>query len=456
MKNWKKVALTISSYAAVAALAVGGTFAYLSDEESKVNTLTNGDAVDIVINEYQRNDDGSALEEFEQGKVLYPIVGSAQESDTNPMDTWGMPQAENYVDKIVTVKNTGKTDAYVRVFVAIPTALLGDSIEEDSDDVLHWNFGNRVDLDGGYTKAQGDNWKQTWGWAYGDTAADPEFAATVDEQEYIVTTFYYKNALSPEEATTAVMAGLYLDKNVDYDNGVYMRGNDVIEYPLDEGVVVPIFADAVEATGAEGETYKTAFAERDAVEVFKNWADKATGSVVAAPAANAVRPTAYVPAAEGETIESLVVVDDSDADTNLRALYNGESKADYVTGDLIIKNSYLDGTYAMNAYAVNGSGAELIVSNTDLRGWVSYTGFASASFTNCTFDENSNPGIYKTIRPYDTTVITNCDFAEGYEFLYDKLGEGDTVTFVNCTIGGVAITDAAQVSAEGNSAVIIK
>ena len=50
--------------------------------------------------------------------------------------------------------------------------------------------------------------------------------------------------------------------------------------------------------------------------------------------------------------------------------------------------------------------------------------------------------------------FTNCDFADGYEFLWDKLGTGDTVTFVNCTIGGVAITEASQV--DGTAAVTVK
>lgn len=288
MKNLKKKALMAASYVAVAALAVGGTFAHFTDdEESKMNTFTNGEAVDIVINEYQRNDDGTALEEFEQGKALYPIVGGAQESTedgkTN-MDKYGMPSADaakNYVDKIVTVENTGQADAYVRVFVAIPTALLGESIEDDSDDVLHWNWGNRVDIYGNYSKA--DYKLANWGWAWqneDETLIDPEFTAMIDDQEYIVSTFYYTKALKPESITTAVMGGLYLDKDVDYDNGVYIKGNSVINYDLSKGVTVPIFADAVEATGAEGETYKTAFESRPAVDVFETWAENVEAPVL--------------------------------------------------------------------------------------------------------------------------------------------------------------------------------
>lgn len=440
--SMKKKALAVASYVMVAAMAVGGTVAFLYDAESEMNTLTVGDAVDIAINEYQRNEDGSALEDFDQGKELYPIVGSAQ----GKKDKWGMPEAENYGDKIVTVKNTGDADAYIRVYVAKPLALSNlakDGDANTSDDPLHMNLGNRVNLEGEYDAAYGDAWKTNWGWDYNVEI----FEATIKGEKYEVSTYYLRNPLKAGEESTAVIAGVYLDSTVDYDDGVYTMVVDgkiyTIDYDLSKGVSIPVYAEAS----------STAFVKNDgsAQNTFQTWADKVTGSVVAAPESGAVRPAAYVPDVAGEVIESLNVIDNSPADVNLRAIYNDSAP---VKGDLVINNSYLDGTYAMNAYAVEGSGANLIVNNTDLLGWVSYTGFASANFTNCTFSENTNAETYKTIRPYDTTVFTNCDFEEGYTFLWDKLGAEDTVTFVNCTIGGAPITDATQV--EGTAAVTVK
>lgn len=433
--SMKKKALAAASYVMVAALAIGGTVAYLQDQESAMNVLTVGDAVDIAINEYQRNDDASALEDFEQGKALYPIVGSAQ----GEKDNFGMPVAKNYGDKIVTIENTGDADAYVRVYVAKPLALsdlADDGDDNTSDDALHMNLGNRVDLEGDYDSAYGDDWKNNWGWDYNVDV----FEAEIKGEKYEVCTFVTKEKLPAHTESTAVIAGVYLDASIDYDDGVYTMGNYVIDYDLSKGVTIPVFAQAATELDALG----------DATEVFENWAGTVTGGVVAKPEAGAVRPAAYVPA-NGEVIDGLTVVDESEEGDNLRALYNPSS---YVSEDMVIKNSYLDGTYAMNVYAVDGSGAKLVVSDTTLKGWVSYTGFASASFTSCTFDENSNAEVYKTIRPYDTTVFTNCDFAEGYKFLWDKLGTGDTVTFVNCTIGGVAITEASQV--DGTAAVTVK
>lgn len=443
--SMKKKALAAASYVMVAALAIGGTVAYLQDQESAMNVLTVGDAVDIAINEYQRNDDASALEDFEQGKALYPIVGSAQATaNSDNMDKWGMPKAKNYGDKIVTIENTGDADAYVRVYIAKPLALSDlakDGSKNTSDDALHMNLGNRVNTAGEYTDAYGDAWPTDWGWDYNVDV----FEAEIKGEKYEVCTFVTKEKLPAHTESTAVIAGVYLDSSIDYDDGVYTMGNYVIDYDLSKGVTIPVFAEAVSEKDAFG----------GAVETFKKWADTVTGGVVAQPANKAVRPTAYLPDPAGEAINGLVVVDDSDDETNLRALYNGEKKSDYMTKDLTISDSYLEGTYAMNAYAVDGSGAKLVVSDTTLKGWVSYTGFASASFTSCTFDKNSNAEVQKTIRPYDTTVFTNCDFAADYVFLWDKLGADDTVTFVNCTIGGVAITEASQVNGT-DAAVTVK
>lgn len=435
MKTLTKVALSALSLASVAAISVAGTFAYLKDAESKMNVLTVGEAVDIAINEYQRNDNATALEDFEQGKKLYPIVGSAQADATSSnMDKWGMPTAENYGDKIVTIENTGDADAKIRVFIAKPLALAdlaGDGSGNTSDDPLHMNFGNRVDLSGNYTDAKGDAWPSTWGWEYNVEI----FNAEIDGEMYEVAT-YYLDSLAAGAESTAVMAGVYLDSSVDYDDGVYtmtVGGKTYnINYDLSQGVTIPVYAEAV-AVGQE-------FAA-DAETTFKNWAKNVTGSVVAAPESGAVRPAGYAPATEGETIEGLVVVDESDDSTNLRALYkNG------LTGDVTVSNSYLDGTYAMNlTVAATTTDAVLTVNDTELLGWVSYSGFASASFTNCTFDQNTNPEIFKTVRPYDETVFTNCDFAEGYEFWLDKL-DGAKITLVNCTLNGVAITDASQLN----------
>ena len=114
-----------------------------------------------------------------------------------------------------------------------------------------------------------------------------------------------------------------------------------------------------------------------------------------------------------------------------------------MSGDLTITNSYLDGTYAMNV--IGDDTGVLTVLNTALRGWVSYDGFKSATFTDVTFGANTNPEIYNVIRPYSTITFTNCDF-DGTEFWLDKVPADEKVTFVNCTMNGEVIDDVTDLS----------
>lgn len=145
----KKKILTTLSVVLVLGLAALGILAYLQSEDSDVNVMTLGN-VDIEQHEYQRveNADGTyktdtidgqnsyVLEDFEQAKPLLPIVGDPSLSGDDPgyagwdsttvrmsqVDSYGGMQVfagKNAQDKFVTVKNTGKSDAYVRTLVAI-------------------------------------------------------------------------------------------------------------------------------------------------------------------------------------------------------------------------------------------------------------------------------------------------------------------------------------------------
>ena len=106
----KKKLIAISLVVAMLAVAiVGGSLAYFTDTDEATNTFTAG-GVKIALIEQQRNADSSALVPFENNKNLMPIVGSAQ-GEQETVDGVKLPTAENYVDKIRTIKNTGKSDA---------------------------------------------------------------------------------------------------------------------------------------------------------------------------------------------------------------------------------------------------------------------------------------------------------------------------------------------------------
>lgn len=426
MKKFKKTLLMALSFALVAVVSVASTLAYLSAQDNAASVFTAGQ-VDIELIEQQRNADRTALEDFKQGKELLPIVGSAQ----GEKDKFGLPTAANYVDKIVTVKNTGRNDAWVRVLVGFPVAL---DHADASKMPLHWNIGTYFDAEGNYN---GDGVEAPYNW----NVDILDYVVEVNGINYNVYSFTYKTTLANGETTPdPAIVGLYLDSRVNYDADLnaytidYGNGPEVITN-FDGNVVMPVVAQAVQAGGfATGEdAFEAAFPVN--AENVKTWLDGNTVEI-AKPEANAVRPAGYVVTGENAVVDGLTVIDGSDANTNLRAIYNGEKASDYVKGNLTIKNSYLDGTYAMNVYG--DKTGDLVVIDTALRGWVSYSGFKTATFTNCTFGQNTNPEYYNTIRPYSTITFVNCDF-DGTAFWFDMLPADATVTFENCTMNGNVI-----------------
>lgn len=147
--------------------------------------------------EEQRDDSGEALEEFEDNKVLMPIVGSAQGEKEN-IGGYNLPTAANWVDKIVTVDNEGTQDAYVRVLFAFPTKM--DDTQSAAEMMLHWNY------DGAETAG-------TW------TREDCGVQVTLGGETYNVYNYTYEPILTMKGtagATTAspAITGLYIDSRV--------------------------------------------------------------------------------------------------------------------------------------------------------------------------------------------------------------------------------------------------
>ena len=165
----KKKVLTVCLVAVIAIMAVAGaSLAYLTDTDAEDNVFTVGN-VTIDLIEQERGENG--LQDFTQNKKLLPIVGSAQ----GDKDQYGQPIAKNYVDKMVTIQNTGSEDAYIRAYFAIPSAL-DDGYEtfNASMNVLHFNFGNKVVDNEVYTTYGVEwNWTTESGkWNYFETTID--------------------------------------------------------------------------------------------------------------------------------------------------------------------------------------------------------------------------------------------------------------------------------------------
>lgn len=450
MKKFTKIALSALSLASVAAISIAGTVAYLTNTDADINVMTLGN-VKIEQHEYERvtNADGSfktetideqksyVLQDFTQGKALLPTTDPTNhgagpwDSTTvrmSQVDSYGGMQVfsnKNAQDKFVTVENTGKTDAYVRTLVAVECGT-GDA------DLIGTSYHNTWTKNEIGTIAVGGVNYYLIEYVYA--------GAKLSDGSYR----HAKGVLPAGDTTYPNLSQIYIDSAATNEDMVALDGNG--NGTLD----VLVFSQAVQADGFDNADAALVAAFGDITTTNHPWL---SGSGIDNEAETVGEIlSGYVPAGEDVVIDNLIVNDQSDEATNLRALYNGASAR--IKGDLTITNSYLDGTYAMNVYG-DGTGA-LIVENTALRGWTSYDGFTSASFTDCNFDINSNAECYKSIRPYSEIVLTNCDFAAGYEFRLDKMPAGASITFDNCTIGGVALTNASQLNVvlEGGTVVI--
>ena len=236
----KKRRVTIALVVALVAIAAVGTLAYFTDTDEATNTFAVGN-VEIKLIEQQRGENG--LVPFEQNKKLYPIVGSAQ----GEKDKYGMPIAKNYVDKMVTIENTGSEKAYIRAYFAIPSAL-DDGYETFNAgmNVLHFNFGNKV-VNGAISSTEGVEWIWTHGskWNYFETTLS-------DGIKYNVYYADYYQAVDAGATTEQLVQGVYLDKSFDMKDGKpYAFGK---EFAVDAGwnwnsVSCPVFAVACQAEG---------------------------------------------------------------------------------------------------------------------------------------------------------------------------------------------------------------
>lgn len=103
------------------------------------------------------------------------------------------------------------------------------------------------------------------------------------------------------------------------------------------------------------------------------------------------------------------------------------------TEKVVLENVIIDGT----TYTIScdqGSGAGLEATNCTFNGWTSYAAtIGNVKFTDCSFGEGNG---YAYCRPYAPTEFVGCDFEAGFH-----MDARAVVTFKNCTIGGVALTN---------------
>ena len=253
MKKIKKAISICFVLFLLVSATVAGTLAYENVSPAEWATQTDR-TISVKLVQEQRAYDSNGivcgLVPFEDEKVLVPLVGSAQ-YDGHNFDKYGLPMADGYVDQIVRVRNDGDASAYVRVSVAIPSAL--DDSNTAGNNALHWNLGNRFMENGSFSK---DNQYNT---AFQQISWEFVGQANINDIEHNVYTFTYKDILGGKQTTNAAaFVGFYLDRDVEIVNG-HIILDDVDTGFTNDSVKIHVKAQAVQSYGFENaaEAFKT-------------------------------------------------------------------------------------------------------------------------------------------------------------------------------------------------------
>ena len=255
----KKKIISLCLVVALGATAViGGTLAYFTDTDKATNTFTSGN---VKIEQYEKDRNG---DDFDQGQKLMPIVDDAKDPN-------GYHTGANYIDKIVTVKNTGTEDAYIRTYLAFPAALDdGPTTFDAGKNILHWNgasandtfgaanWGGDIENDWYFGTSTKTDWpgaanagETNKGWNF--------FQTTVGGVMYNVYVATHGSIVEAGKTTAPNLFGLYLDKDIDFNGEKYVdQDGKVIDFDLTNTQVL-VVSEAVQAEGFDTTNADVAF-----------------------------------------------------------------------------------------------------------------------------------------------------------------------------------------------------
>ena len=468
----KKILMMVLSLVLVAALSIGGTVAYLQDDDSDVNVMTLGN-VKIEQHEYERvvdangnyttdtidNQSSYVLKDFTQGKPLLPAtdpsnhgagtwdnttVRMSQVGSYGGMQVFVNPNAQ---DKFVTVENTGKTDAYVRTLVAVECGSTDGSLVGTS---YHGTWTKNVI---GVISVDGNNYYLIEYVYAGGKLSDGSWR--------------HENGILPAGDTSyPSLAQVYIESvatNEDMEK-IDGNGNGTLDIlVLSQAVQTAGFADAETALNAgfgdittTNHPWKDTVLASDAdgmIEALENGKDVVlTDDVKIDPAgmSNAYGTTG-INVKNGQTIDgggntldikgaggtwdsgintTGGLIKDLTVTGSFRGIFINHNSSH--SEPVVLENVIIDGT----TYTIScdqGMNQTLTATNSTFNGWTSFAAtLGEATFTDCSFGEGNG---YAYCRPYAPTEFVGCEFETGY-----TVDPRAAVTFENCTLNGVAIT----------------
>jgi len=330
-KIWKKLLAVALTASISAGAAVAGTVAYLQDEDSDVNVMTLGNVyIDQIEQEWDATE--TALQPFTQAKPLYPAVGTlGWENNTVDGGAYRRFSMENAVDKYVSVKNTGKSDAYVRTIIALEMgSLTVTELAEAISLSVNKKDGDEFDFPG------------AWVWPVDDVFE-------IDGKNYNIMVAVHEDAVEPGDTTIPSLLQVYMKSEADNDTVAKIDGNDNGTYDI------LVLSQAVQTAGFESvgaaTALNTAFGEANAANVATWFAGEEFKPVTVDTAAEL--QTALDNAKNGTTI---ILTDDIEGDltatqkANVAVTIDGGGKefdgviivdgksATYTTAGLTIQN----------------------------------------------------------------------------------------------------------------------
>lgn len=239
----KKILVIALAMSLLCILAVGSTMSYLTYTDFDVNTMAVGN---VKIEQFEQKRDGSNLVDFVDNVKLLPVVskGVAGELEITSVEINGTAYGlydtnQNVLDKIVTVRNTGSEDAYVRTVFAFE---LKKTVADD--DSITWEnpVGEDVILNSnGIEVTESVIYKYENG-TFGTGSANAVTA-------YAVGYYNYDVALAASETSTPSLLQVYLHSSVGNDFFEAIDGNYEIRV-LSQAVQTTGFVNAQEALGA--------------------------------------------------------------------------------------------------------------------------------------------------------------------------------------------------------------
>ncbi len=215
----KVVALSLA-FALLIISAVTATLAYFQDDEFDKNTMTVGNVlIDQIENE--RDADGE-IDDFTENKGMFPVTynpssGYNSEIEFNGKTYSAFANENNFIDKIVSVKNTGTLPAYVRtVFAFEMKKVNGEWVDPVGTDVmLVENGSNKATLDELGNISDADEISAGVGIEF-PKFNDEYVTFELNGVKYIVGVYYYANRsiLAAGEQSEPSLLQFYLKSHV--------------------------------------------------------------------------------------------------------------------------------------------------------------------------------------------------------------------------------------------------